>query len=56
VTGPTRSDSADRGDCDVLTDGDAEHKIVVLTVAPDTEDETKFRLAVVSGVYDPGHS
>jgi hypothetical protein len=43
-------------DCDVLTDGDAERKIVVLTAAPDTEDETKFRLAVVSGVYDPAHS
>lgn len=36
-------------DCDVLTDGDAERKIVVLSAAPDTEDETKFRLAVVSG-------
>ena len=43
-------------DCDVLTDGDAERKIVVLTAAPDTEDETKFRLAVVSGVYDPARS
>jgi hypothetical protein len=43
-------------DCDVLTDGDAERKIVVLTAAPDTEDETKFRLAVVSGAYDPAHS
>lgn len=42
-------------DCDVLTDGDAERKIVVLTVAPDTEDETKFRLAVVSGTYDQAH-
>jgi transcriptional regulator with XRE-family HTH domain len=40
-------------DCDVLTASDAERKIVVLTAAPDTEDETKFRLAVVSGVYDP---
>ncbi|WP_290051948.1 helix-turn-helix transcriptional regulator [Amycolatopsis solani] len=36
-------------DCDVLTDGDAEHKIVVLTAAPGTADETNFRLAVVSG-------
>jgi transcriptional regulator with XRE-family HTH domain len=43
-------------DCDVLTDGDAERKIVVLTAARDTEDETKFRLAVVSGLYDPAHS
>ena len=38
-------------DCDVLTDGDAERKIVVLTAAPDSEDEGKFRLAVVSGAY-----
>jgi transcriptional regulator with XRE-family HTH domain len=42
-------------DCDVLTDGDAERKIVVLTAPPDTEDETKFQLAVVSGVYHPAH-
>lgn len=40
-------------DCDVMIDGDAEHKIVVLTAAPDTEDETKLRLAVLSGVPDP---
>ncbi|MEU8798896.1 helix-turn-helix domain-containing protein [Spirillospora sp. NPDC048819] len=39
-------------DCDVMTDGDAERKIVILTAAPDTEDETKFRLAVLSGVPD----
>jgi transcriptional regulator with XRE-family HTH domain len=37
-------------DCDVLSDGDAERKIVVLTAAPGTEDETKFQLALVSGV------
>ena len=43
-------------DCDVLTDGDAERKIVVLTAARDTEDETRFRLAVVSGMYDPARS
>jgi len=43
-------------DCDVLTDGDAERKIVVLTTALDTEDESKFRLAVVSGRYNPAHS
>ena len=42
-------------DCDVLTDGDAERKIVVLTAAPDSEDEGKFRLAVVSGTYDPAY-
>lgn len=43
-------------DCDVLTDGDAERKIVVLTAAPDTEDDTKFQLAAVTGTYDPAHS
>jgi transcriptional regulator with XRE-family HTH domain len=42
-------------DCDVLTDGDAERKIVILTAAPDTDDETKFRLTVVSSVYAPAH-
>ncbi|TFI42556.1 XRE family transcriptional regulator [Rhodococcus sp. 1R11] len=36
-------------DCDVLTDGDAELKIVVMTAAPGSEDETKLRLAAVSG-------
>ena len=40
-------------DCDVLTDGDAELKIVVLTAAPDTEDETRLRLAFLAGVTDP---
>jgi len=30
-------------DCDVLSDGDAELKIVILTAAPDTADETKLR-------------
>jgi len=40
-------------DCDVLSDGDAERKVVVLTPAPDTEDETKFQLALVAGVHDP---
>jgi len=29
---------------------DAERKIVILTTAPDSEDETKLRLAVLSGV------
>jgi len=37
-------------DCDVLTDGDVELKIVVLTAAPETEDETKLRLAFLAGV------
>lgn len=40
-------------DCDVMIDGDAERKIVLLTAAPDTEDETKLRLAFLSGVPDP---
>ena len=38
-------------DCDVLTDGDAELKIVILSATPGTEDETKFKLAVLSGVH-----
>jgi hypothetical protein len=36
-----------------VTDGDAERKIVVLTAAPDSEDETKLRLAILSGAPDP---
>jgi len=43
-------------DCDVLTDGDAELKIVILTAAPDTEDETRLRLAFLAGVPDPARS
>jgi transcriptional regulator with XRE-family HTH domain len=39
-------------DCDVLSDGDAELKIVILTAAPDTEDATKLQLAVLAGVHD----
>lgn len=39
-------------DCDILTDGDSDLKIVILTAAPDTEDETKLRLATLSGVRD----
>ncbi|WP_374023707.1 helix-turn-helix transcriptional regulator [Mycobacterium sp. HNNTM2301] len=30
-------------DCDILTTGDAEHKIVILTAPPDTEDDAKVR-------------
>ena len=37
-------------DCDVLTDGDAELKIVVLTAAPGSADETRLRHAMMSGV------
>ena len=40
-------------DCDVLTDGDAELKIVILTAAPDTADETKLRLATLAGIREP---
>lgn len=40
-------------DCDVMTDGDAELKIVVLTAAAGTEDETKLRMALLSGVTEP---
>ncbi|MEV0830461.1 helix-turn-helix transcriptional regulator [Nonomuraea rubra] len=36
-------------DCDVLTDGDSELKIVIMTAAPGSEDETKLRLAAVAG-------
>lgn len=43
-------------DCDVMTDGDAQRKIVILTADPDTEDEMKLRLAFLSGVPDPAHS
>ena len=43
-------------DCDVLTDGDAELKIVILTASPGSEDETKLRLAVLAGVPDPAHT
>ncbi|MEV6965117.1 helix-turn-helix domain-containing protein [Hamadaea sp. NPDC051192] len=39
-------------DCDVITEGDADRKIVVLTAAPGTEDEAKFQLAVLSGVTE----
>ena len=39
-------------DCDVLIDGDAELKIVILSATPGTEDETKFKLAVMSGVRE----
>jgi transcriptional regulator with XRE-family HTH domain len=38
-----------RLDCDTLTDGDAELKIVILTAAPGTDDETRLRLAAIAG-------
>jgi transcriptional regulator with XRE-family HTH domain len=40
-------------DCDVVIEGDGELKIVALSAAPDSEDETKLRLATVSGVPEP---
>jgi len=36
-------------DCDVLTDGDSEHKIVIMTAASAGEDETKLRLVSITG-------
>jgi transcriptional regulator with XRE-family HTH domain len=36
-------------DCDVLTDGDAELKIVIMTAEPGSDDETKLRLAEIVG-------
>jgi hypothetical protein len=41
-------------DCDVMTDGDAELKIVILTAAPGTEDEDRLRLAFRAGVPERG--
>ncbi|MET7451507.1 helix-turn-helix transcriptional regulator [Streptomyces sp. NPDC005574] len=37
-------------DCDILADGDAELKIVIMTAAPGSEDETRLRLTAVAGV------
>ncbi|MFI0241338.1 helix-turn-helix transcriptional regulator [Streptomyces sp. NPDC016845] len=36
-------------DCDVLSEGDSEHKIVIMTAMPGSEDETKLRLTAVTG-------
>jgi transcriptional regulator with XRE-family HTH domain len=36
-------------DCDVLTDGDSELKIVIMTANPGSDDETKLRLAEIVG-------
>ncbi|MGW4563217.1 MmyB family transcriptional regulator [Streptomyces sp. NPDC004561] len=36
-------------DCDVLTDGDSELEIVIMTAVPGSEDETKFRLTAIAG-------
>ncbi|GAA5143579.1 helix-turn-helix transcriptional regulator [Nocardioides marinquilinus] len=40
-------------DCDTLTDGDADLKIVVMTTAPGSEDESRMRLALVTGAPVP---
>lgn len=36
-------------DCDVLTDGDTELKIVIMTATPGSEDEAKLQLTTVVG-------
>lgn len=41
-------------DCDVLTDGDSELKIVILTAAPGSADEDKLRLLMESPVATGG--
>ncbi len=40
-------------DCDILTDGDFDLKIVIMTAAPGGEDETKLRLTAVAGQPTP---
>jgi transcriptional regulator with XRE-family HTH domain len=37
-------------DCDVLSDGDTDLKIVIYTAAPGSEDATKLDLALVAGI------
>ncbi|WP_307543329.1 helix-turn-helix transcriptional regulator [Streptomyces sp. V3I8] len=36
-------------DCDILTDGDFDLKIVIMTAAPGSEDETKLKLTAIAG-------
>ncbi|MFF5727719.1 helix-turn-helix domain-containing protein [[Kitasatospora] papulosa] len=43
-------------DCDVLTDGDSELKIVVMTAVPGSEDETKLRLTAITGPPATAHN
>ncbi|MFG1603977.1 helix-turn-helix domain-containing protein [Actinoplanes sp. NPDC049265] len=40
-------------DCDVLTDGETELKVVILTAAPGSEDESKLRLATMLPDAEP---
>jgi MmyB-like transcription regulator ligand binding domain len=37
-------------DCDVLSDGDTDLKLVIYTAAPGSEDATKLDLALVTGI------
>lgn len=41
-------------DCDVLTEADSELKIVIMTTAPGTPDETRLRLATITGPPSQG--
>jgi len=43
-------------DCDVLTDGDSDHKIVIMSATPGSEDDTRLRLAIVAGQPSISHS
>jgi len=43
-------------DCDVLTDGDSELKIVIMTAVPGSADETKLQLAAIAGSPDTANS
>jgi hypothetical protein len=38
-------------DCDVLIDGDSELKIVIMSAAPDSPEQTKLKLVSVAGVH-----
>jgi hypothetical protein len=40
----------------VLTDGDSELKIVIMTAVPGSVDETKLRLAAIAGPPDTADS
>ncbi|MBE1875980.1 helix-turn-helix domain-containing protein [Myceligenerans sp. TRM 65318] len=41
-------------DCDVISDGEADRKIVVLSAEPDSQDESRLQLALVNGAVTPG--
>ena len=43
-------------DCDILTDGDSELKIVIMTAVPGSEDETKLRLTTIAGPPATAHT